>query len=90
MGSAFPAVLEMNWDGSGLDTSDQGMGSPAHNSDVDDERELQKGQTFPISGVKVNESSLGDEPTDTPNPLCRRPLLRPPPSAWLWADPGVI
>jgi hypothetical protein len=65
--NAFPAVLSMDWDGQGLDESDQGMNSGSHNWDGDDERVLQKGHQGKIHGVKVNESSLGGW-TETLNP----------------------
>lgn len=59
-GSAFPVVLEMDWDGSGLDLSPEtGMAHPAHNWDTDDERTMIKGHPLKISGVRVNEPSLG-------------------------------
>lgn len=65
---AFPAVLEMNWDGTGLDMSDKGMASPSHNYDVDDERVLQKGLTAPISGVKVRGGAGSADWGDVLNP----------------------
>lgn len=65
--AGFPAVLEMNWDGTGLDMSDRGMNSGSHNFDVDDERVLQGGHQVNISGVKVAEPDLGGW-TDVLNP----------------------